>query len=141
MLKRDHRKVGELFNDFHGQKSDDDRKRIAEKIFKNFEVHAKVEEEIFYPEVRGVSQEGEGMIRHAIEEHQKVRDMINELRGSDVSRSMDWEKKIVEMHKVIDDHVSEEESKVFPFAESNIKDKLGIGMSAKFMAIKTKEMI
>lgn len=140
ILKRDHRKVMDLLTDFRNEGEFDDKKRIAEKIFKNFEIHAKVEEEIFYPEVRNISPEGATMIDQSITEHNLVRGHIDELRNSDKSL-VEYENRIDEIQRAIEDHVSKEESVVFPFAENNIKDRLGAGMSAKIMAKKAREMI
>lgn len=140
ILKRDHRKVKELFIDLGDEKDFDDKKRLAERIFKNFETHAKIEEELFYPEVRSVSMEGKKMIEESIQEHNKVRGYINELRDFD-GGLVEYENKVREMQQVIDDHVAKEENIVFPFSEKNIGEKLNLGLSAKIMAMKAREMI
>lgn len=48
MLKEDHRKVEELFNQFREEESGK-KQQIAQQIFHELEVHSTLEEELFYP--------------------------------------------------------------------------------------------
>lgn len=141
MLKNDHRKVEGLFNDFNQTDSEkyEDKKSIAEDAFKKLKVHAKVEEEIFYPKVEKASDEGKEMIRDSLKEHQEIKDLVSQLESMDPEDD-DYDEKFKSLEDVTKHHVQEEESKVFPFAEEKIGEQMGMGMSAKMMAIKGKEM-
>ena len=57
MLKEDHKKVKGLFSRFEGTEDRDQKQEIFEEIAKELIVHTKVEEEIFYPEVKKVDSE------------------------------------------------------------------------------------
>jgi len=48
LLKQDHEKVQELFGQFTSAK-DGERQAIAQRIFKELEIHGILEEELFYP--------------------------------------------------------------------------------------------
>jgi hemerythrin superfamily protein len=51
LLKQDHEKVRQMFEEF--EKADEDRKfELAAEICQALTVHATIEEEIFYPQVR-----------------------------------------------------------------------------------------
>jgi hemerythrin superfamily protein len=55
MLKEDHRKVEKLFEDFLRNHKQD----VAQQIFKELEIHASLEEEIFYPALQKQADLGE----------------------------------------------------------------------------------
>src|SRR4051812_29421171 len=68
MLKADHAKVKQLFAQFEaaeGQAKED----IFKEIFKELQVHTKIEEEIFYPAVKKLDSES---ANEAVEEHNIV---------------------------------------------------------------------
>jgi hemerythrin superfamily protein len=141
MLKSDHRRVEGLFNDFDQTDTEDyeSKQSIAEDVCEDLKVHAQVEEEVFYPEVEGVSDEGKEMIKDSRREHQEIKDLITQLESMNPEDD-EYEEKFKSLEDVTKHHVQEEESKVFPFAEENLADKMGMGMTAKMMAMKGKEM-
>ena len=52
LIKRDHRKVESLFDRFNKAKTASAKKKACEQVIQELEVHAKLEEEIFYPAIR-----------------------------------------------------------------------------------------
>jgi hemerythrin superfamily protein len=67
MLKEDHRKVEQLFEEFLANHNED----TARQIFKELEIHAILEEELFYP---AVQKEGDPEDMAAFEEGDEVLD-------------------------------------------------------------------
>jgi hemerythrin superfamily protein len=55
MLKEDHRKVEQLFDEFRTNRKHD----TARQIFKELEIHAVIEEELFYPALQQVGDRGD----------------------------------------------------------------------------------
>jgi hemerythrin superfamily protein len=55
MLKEDHRKVEQLFDEFRTNRKQD----TARQIFKELEIHAVLEEELFYPALQQAGDQGE----------------------------------------------------------------------------------
>jgi len=53
LLKADHRKVEELFEQFEKTPEADRKRRLAEKICTELTIHTLIEEEIFYPACKG----------------------------------------------------------------------------------------
>ena len=80
LIKQDHKKVANLFDKFQKTKGQDAKRQIADQAMEELEVHALVEEEIFYPAVRKELSDGV-LIDEALKEHQAVKDLIEELRG------------------------------------------------------------
>ena len=53
LLSDDHRTVEDLFEQFEKESGDDKKEKIARRICTELKVHAMIEEEIFYPALRG----------------------------------------------------------------------------------------
>lgn len=137
MLKKDHQKVEELMSGCKNTVDPKERAEILNKIVKELEIHMQVEEELFYPLVSGVSDEGEQLIRHGKREHDELREIILSFKDMD-EYSDEYEEDLKKMEVVKNDHIREEEQRVFPFAEKNLEDEMGITLSTKMMALKQK---
>ncbi|MEA3060269.1 MAG: hypothetical protein QOJ94_50, partial [Sphingomonadales bacterium] len=53
LLAQDHREVEALFEKFEKAGSDGSKERLARQICTELKIHAMIEEEIFYPALRG----------------------------------------------------------------------------------------
>lgn len=136
MLESDHRKVEELFADYKNEDDIENKKDLCEKICKELEVHAELEEQFVYPLIAKSSDEGREMIEHGRQEHEQMKELISKMKmGDEVSID---DEMMEELESVVTDHVSEEESEVFPYADSKLKDELGLMLSAKMLAVKEK---
>src|SRR4026209_2811531 len=83
ILKADHDKVKKLFKEFerlHEDEADDEAEQVAKQICNELTVHATVEEEIFYPEVRGAIED-EDLIDEAEVEHATAKDLIAQIES------------------------------------------------------------
>ena len=87
-------------------------------------IHAKVEEEIFYPAVRGVgADDSERLVLEAREEHALVKGLLAELRGmSPADESFAAKMKVV--MDLVEHHAEEEEKEMFDAAEELGDDEL-----------------
>ncbi len=125
LLKKDHEKVKQLFAEY--DLADDRKHEIADTIFRELEAHSRVEEDIFYPAVRKNSdKQGKEVVKHSIEEHHEVDDLISELRAMDPS-DPDFDDRFEEMIEDVEHHIDQEEAEMFPMAEALGKelDRLG----------------
>jgi hemerythrin-like domain-containing protein len=126
-LTEDHQKVTELFDEYEATDDMNRKKEIAKKVFMELmelEVHSKIEEEIFYPAVRSkTDEEGKSLISESLEEHRKVKKLIEELRGLN-PKNDEFEDKFSELMDNVEHHVDEEESEVFPKAEEYLHNEL-----------------
>src|SRR4051812_43460298 len=85
MLKQDHSKVKALFDEFENAKSAATRKKIVRQALEELQVHAAIEEELFYPAVR--KPVGKEVMNEADEEHHVAKLLIAELDAMDGSES------------------------------------------------------
>lgn len=115
LLKKDHDKVKQLFEDFKNAKDLRRKKRIAAEAILELKLHAEVEEKIFYPSVR--SQVEADIMNEADEEHHVAKLLIAELDQMDGSEDH-WEAKFTVLAENIRHHIEEEESEMMPQARA-----------------------
>jgi hemerythrin-like domain-containing protein len=114
MIRQDHRRVKDLFRQFEQARDSRSKKRIVENAIRELEIHTKLEEEIFYPAVRGQG-DAEGMIEDAEQEHHVVDLLIEELRGMDADDD-EFDAKFTVMAENVKHHIDEEETEMLPKA-------------------------
>lgn len=105
LLKADHRKVEDLFEKFEKADASDQKRKLAEQICNELKVHAMIEEELFYPALKGKIEED--MLNEAYVEHDGAKVLINDiLRGGDDEF---YDSKVTVLSEEIEHHVGEEE--------------------------------
>ena len=109
LLKADHRTVEDLFEKFEGAKGDGAKQKIALQICMELTVHAKIEEEIFYPACRGGIEED--LLNEAYVEHDGAKTLINEIEAGSLDDAF-YEAKVKVLSEEIEHHVEEEEKRV-----------------------------
>ena len=108
MLTNDHRTVDGLLARARSDAS------VIEEIRNELEVHARLEEEIFYPAVRQALKDRE-MVDEALHEHNEVREAVDELAAMDQDDE-DYAAKLDDLKSKVQHHVKEEEGEMFPQA-------------------------
>jgi hemerythrin superfamily protein len=114
LLKRDHADVKKAFKDFERAKYKDPSacKEFLASICKAIELHAKLEEEIFYPAVRGKIDDDD-LMNEAEVEHDSARALIAEIEKLAGDDPMLKAHAMV-LNEYIQHHVREEENEMFP---------------------------
>lgn len=125
LLKADHRTVEDLFARFEASKAPGKKKKLANKICMELMIHAKIEEEVFYPACEG-AVEG-ALLKEAYVEHDTAKMLIAEIEASDPDDSF-YDAKVKVLSEAIAHHVKEEEQRVEGiFAQAR---KAGLDMDA-----------
>jgi hemerythrin superfamily protein len=106
MLREDHRKVKNLFEEFKHAEQKQTKELIVENILRELEVHATVEEEIFYPAAEKQTDEKESL-DEAREEHHVVKLVINELRKMSAGDER-YDAKYTVLAESVKHHIEEE---------------------------------
>jgi Hemerythrin HHE cation binding domain len=115
MLKNDHSKVKELFDQFESADEQAETDGIIGNAIEELKIHATIEEEIFYPALRD-AQIDEALMNEAEQEHHVARMLIAELdthSGNEGRRHA----KFKVLAEAVRHHIKEEEGKVFPDAK------------------------
>ena len=109
LLKEDHRKVEELFADFESAKGDGRKQKLAEEICLELSVHAKIEEEIFYPACEGKVEED--LLKEAYVEHDGAKVLIAQIMNGGPNDEF-YDAKVKVLQEEIEHHVEEEEKRM-----------------------------
>ena len=109
LLKADHRKVEDLFEQFEKARSKDRKEALAHEICTELKVHAMIEEKVFYPACRGEIEED--LIDEAIVEHDGAKVLINEIEAGGPDEEF-YDAKVKVLSEMIEHHVKEEEQRV-----------------------------
>jgi hemerythrin superfamily protein len=128
LLKADHDKVKKLFKEFerlHEDESDDEAQEVATQICNELTIHATVEEEIFYPEVRQAIDDDD-LVDEAEVEHASAKELIAQIQqmtpGDDKFAA-----KVMVLGEYIDHHIKEEQNEMFPKAKKAKVDMADLG--------------
>ena len=124
LLTADHNRVRGLFARFRAAHEKDDVDKMAaltEQMVRELQVHTKIEEEIFYPEVRRASGELEEIVAEGVEEHNVVDHLIEELDGLQPGAE-EWVAKVQVMIESVEHHAQEEEQEMFPMTRRAFDD-------------------
>lgn len=125
LLKQDHRAVEELFSQFEKASGDNRKQKIANEICLELSVHAKIEEEIFYPACEGKVEED--LLKEAYVEHDGAKMLIAEIMGGGPDEEF-YDAKVTVLQEQIEHHVEEEEKRMEGlFAQAR---KAGLDMDA-----------
>ncbi|HEY5459379.1 MAG TPA: hemerythrin domain-containing protein [Sphingomicrobium sp.] len=109
LLKQDHRTVEDLFAQFEKASGDGRKQTIAEQICLELSVHAKIEEEIFYPACEGKVEED--LLKEAYVEHDGAKLLIAQIMAGEPSDEF-YEAKVTVLQEQIEHHVEEEEKRM-----------------------------
>jgi len=113
LLKQDHQKVKELFERAEEAQEGKNKKEVFKQIKKELEIHARIEEGIFYPAVEKHEQLKD-MVLESYEEHKQIKTLLREIEEL-VSDSEKFEPKLNVLKENVDHHSEEEEEgKLFP---------------------------
>jgi hemerythrin superfamily protein len=113
LLKEDHHKVKELFQEAESTEDQKEKRRIFDQIQSELETHARIEEEVFYPAMQE-HEELKDMVLESIEEHKQVKTLLREMESLKAD-SEKFEPKFSVLKENIEHHAEEEEEgKMFP---------------------------
>lgn len=112
LLKQDHQHVKELFQQADGTQDSNERKQLSNQIETALEIHAHIEETVFYPALEE-REELKDMVAEAREEHQEVKALLEEIEDLQ-SDGDELDSKLQELQETVEHHVEEEEGEMFP---------------------------
>jgi hypothetical protein len=132
LLKEDHRKVEELFDQLESSRGQA-KLRVFEQIKMELDLHTHIEEKIFYPALEESKQTHE-LVLEAYEEHDVVKKLLKEL-GRAKTANEEWEAKAKVLQENVEHHVEEEENELFKKANAALSQEevkeLGEEMAAE----------
>ena len=106
LLAQDHRRVEDLFEQFEKASGASAKEKIVKTICTELKIHSMIEEEIYYPEIRGKVEED--ALDEAYVEHDSAKLLINELEAAEPDEEF-YDAKVKVLQELIEHHVAEEE--------------------------------
>ena len=125
LLKADHRLVSALFDQYEKTRSTARKKTLVANICKELGIHAKAEEEIFYPAVKAALKDRE-MVPEATIEHASMKELMAQVEGKEPDGEM-FDAKVKVLSEYVRHHVKEEETEMFPKARKTKLDMKALG--------------
>jgi hemerythrin-like domain-containing protein len=115
LLKQDHSKVKKAFKEFEKLKNQEgsEAQQIVMMVLEELKMHARIEEEIFYPALRGELEKD--LLDEAQVEHNSAKVLIKDLEGMKPGDAL-YAATFTVLGEYVQHHVKEEEEEIFPKA-------------------------
>ncbi|HTX06662.1 MAG TPA: hemerythrin domain-containing protein [Steroidobacteraceae bacterium] len=123
MIRLDHAHVLAAFRRFRSRMPQARKRALVENACLALEVHAQLEEEIFYPALRRIAAAGE-ILEKSVPEHDEMRELIHSLRAMDPFDAA-YDETFKKLIRIVLHHVADEETVLLPLAEELMPEELG----------------
>jgi len=137
LLKEDHRTVEDLFSQFEKASGEGRKQKLATQICLELSVHAKIEEEIFYPACEGKVEED--LLKEAYVEHDGAKLLIAEILAGEPSDEF-YDAKVTVLQEQIEHHVKEEEQRLEGLFAQARKADLDMDALGEQLAVRKQEL-
>ena len=115
MIRLDHTHALATFHQYSQDKSANTKKALAESICLALEIHAQLEEAIFYPALKEVVPNDHTLLK-SVPEHNELKSLIAKLRTRN-PQDPDFDSTLMELMRDTIHHVADEETNLLPVAE------------------------
>src|ERR671934_133173 len=112
MIRADHARVLSTFHRYKTDASVATKRSLIASICLALDVHAQIEEEIFYPAMASVDS---ALVGRFIPEHDRMRGLIGELRSAEPAEPQ-YDARVMELMREVMHHVADEETALLPQA-------------------------
>jgi hypothetical protein len=106
LLTQDHREVEALFEKFEKASGDGRKEKLARQICTELKIHTMIEEEIFYPALRGKIDDDD--LDEALVEHDGAKVLVNDIEAGEPDDRF-YDAKVQVLQEEIEHHIREEE--------------------------------
>jgi hypothetical protein len=119
-LQQQHEGLLEALDELEITADAEERVRLLAHIGQRLKAHAAVEDEVFYPAVRGRAEQAPAAVAEAIESHLAVDVLLDEMIGADISAA-----KVKVLRDLVGRHFEHEERTLLPLARALDEDDRG----------------
>lgn len=123
MIRMDHTAVLEIFHQYEIDSAPRTKKALVDSACLALEIHAQLEEEIFYPAMRAAGSD-RVVLEKVVPEHNEMRRLIAQLRALEAG-STGYDETFMQLMRDVMHHVADEETTLLPDAERLLADRLG----------------
>ena len=142
LLKEDHQKVSGIFQQLEPttERAEKTRTELFAKLHEELDIHARVEEAVFYPAIKQAAETRE-IVLEGFEEHHVIKMLLKELASMPVDTEQ-WTAKIKVLKENVEHHVEEEEGEMFQKARDVLSEddinRLGAQMEQMKQQLKSQ---
>lgn len=122
MIRMDHTHVLTTFHQYEIDSSPQTKQALVNTACLALEIHAQLEEEIFYPAMRSLASD-KAVLEKSVPEHNEMRRLIGKLRGMEPTDA-GYDETFMELMRDVLHHVADEETTLLPHAERALGDRL-----------------
>src|SRR4030095_4258282 len=139
LLKEDHDKVAGILEklDATTERGIKTREELFTQLKTELDIHAEIEEMIFYPELEK-HDETRDITLEGIEEHRIVKELLAELDALAKDDEF-WTAKMTVLKENVEHHVEEEEGEMFPKARKALTEEEIESLGTRLEAAKKKQ--
>ena len=122
LLKEDHQKVSGIFQQLEPttERAEKTRTELFAKLKEELDIHAQIEESIFYPSIKQAA-ETRKIVLEGFEEHHVIKMLLKELETLPVDTEQ-WTAKLKVLKENVEHHVEEEEQEMFQKAREVLSE-------------------
>ena len=129
MIRMDHTHVLALFHRYKADTPIGKKRALVRNACLALEIHAQLEEEIFYPALQAVMA-GDDVLEKSKPEHDEMRSRIRELRARSaadgaIEDGTTFDDLFLQLMRIVIHHVADEETRLLPAAERLLPEELG----------------
>ena len=136
LLTGQHREVEAAWSQLQAAHSSDAdvQQELAQQIIAMLSQHDAIETQFLYPELRDAgAAQGQQLADHSLDDHQQVRELLNEVDGEDVRDESVYSTLARALSSVMD-HVAEEEQQVFPLLRQSCDENRLVELGREMMS-------
>lgn len=139
LLKEDHQKVSGIFQQLEPttERAEKTRTELFAKLKEELDIHARIEEAIFYPSIKRAAETRE-VVLEGFEEHHVIKMLLKELESMPVDTEQ-WGAKLKVLQENVEHHVEEEEGEMFSGAKKVLSSEQIEELGARMEAAKREE--
>ncbi|HZQ62435.1 MAG TPA: hemerythrin domain-containing protein [Casimicrobiaceae bacterium] len=135
MIRADHTAVIATFHKYEVNASSGTKRALVNTVCTALEIHAQLEEEIFYPEMRALDTRE---VARSVPEHDEMRRLIGVLRAMDAAEAA-FDETFMNLMRDVLNHAAHEETVLLPDAERALSaerlSELGAQMTRRRMEL------
>ncbi|KAI9304188.1 hypothetical protein BJ944DRAFT_250090 [Cunninghamella echinulata] len=124
LIINDHNEAKELYEEYKKTQQRDTKRSICNDLIKKLVQHDEVEQLLVYPLLREKvgGSIGEGHYERSLNEHQDHRNLLYEVKQSNINGDEHIDVKLSDAMKSVLDHVKKEEAEVLPLLKQHVSE-------------------
>jgi len=139
LIIKDHQEIASLFRRLKAAEGfSETSEQLFAQLREEIELHTHAEEQVFYPAL----QEAEGtqeLVEEALDDHELVRDLLDELAASLMGDEA-WNEKLEVLEEHVEEHIEEEESDIFDVARQLFNAEQAVELAQRWQTAKQEHM-